>query len=174
MKHLILLRHAKSSWVNPELNDIDRPLNKRGKRSAKALGKWLRNSEWQPDEILCSSARRARETWEALKLAGEADMRPVLYHATPETMLDALRGATGETVLMIGHNPGIAAFAQDMADAAPDHPRFTDYPTGALLVLAFDVATWSEVQPQQGKPRQFLTPHDLAEVDAAEGADPTQ
>ncbi|SNS91838.1 SixA phosphatase family protein [Tropicimonas sediminicola] len=161
MRHLILLRHVKSSWVNPDVDDFDRPLNKRGKRSAKALGKWLRDSALKPDEVLCSSARRARETFEGLKLSVGADLREDLYHAEPEVMLEVLRKAGGKSVLMIGHNPGIAAFAQMLTETPPEHPRFSDYPTGALLVLDFDIKTWSKAGPGKGKVRSFLTPHDL-------------
>lgn len=161
MRHLILLRHAKSSWVNPDVEDFDRPLNKRGKRSAKALGKWIRSNPWQPDEILCSAARRARETCEGLKLPVGADLRQDLYHAEPGTMLEVLRNANGKTVLMIGHNPGIAAFAHLLAETPPDHPRFTDYPTGALLVLGFDTKNWAKVSPHSGVVETFVTPHDL-------------
>ncbi|MFD0980391.1 SixA phosphatase family protein [Tropicimonas aquimaris] len=161
MRHLILLRHAKSSWVNPDIDDFDRPLNKRGKRSAKALGTWLHESEMHPDEVLCSSARRARETCEALRLSVGVDLREDLYHAEPEVMLEVLRKASGKSVLMIGHNPGIAAFAQMLTETPPDHPRFADYPTGALLVLDFDIKNWSKAGPGKGKVRTFLTPHDL-------------
>lgn len=162
MKHLILLRHAKSSWVNPDLDDFDRPLNKRGKRSAKALGEWLRAEGWQPDLVLCSAARRTRETWEGLGLPGEPVLRKDLYHAMPEGMLAILRAATAQTILLIGHNPGIAALAQDLVREAPQHPRFSDYPTGALLVAGFELKKWSKLGARSGEVKAFLTPHDLA------------
>ncbi|WP_068118478.1 SixA phosphatase family protein [Tropicimonas marinistellae] len=165
MKQLILLRHAKSSWVNPELDDFDRPLNKRGKRSAKALGKWLRKNERTPDHVLCSAARRARETWEELKLPGDVALRDDLYHASPETMLTALRGTRGRCILMIGHNPGIAALAHDLVAEPPAHPRFADYPTGSMLILDFDIKKWLGAAPKLGHVQEFLTPHDLVETD---------
>lgn len=164
MKHLILLRHAKSSWVNPELEDFDRPLNKRGKRSARALAKWFRESDWKPDQVLCSSARRTRETWEELDLAGTPELRDDLYHAGADRMLKALRHAEGKTVLLIGHNPGIAALAHVLVSTPPDHSRFDDFPTGSLLVADFDIKKFAKLAPGTGEVREFLTPHDLTDA----------
>lgn len=163
MKRLILLRHAKSSWVNPDLDDFDRPLNKRGRRSAKALGKWLRDSGHAPGQILCSAARRTRETWEELKLPGMPELRQDLYHATAEGMLAALRAAEAQCVLLIGHNPGIAQLAQSIVSEAPDHGRFGDFPTGSLLIADFEIKKWGKIAPHSGNVAAFLTPHDLIE-----------
>jgi len=76
-------------------------------------------------------------------------------------MLAVLRHATGHQVLMLGHNPGIAEFAALLVAAPPDHERFDDYPTGATLVVSFDIADWSALHPGTGTVVQFLTPHDL-------------
>ena len=162
MKHLILLRHAKSSWNNPELDDMDRPLNKRGKRAAGDLAKWFRREGWMPDEILCSAARRTRETLDRLKLPREAEFRDDIYEAPPGALFAALQGAAGDTVMMVGHNPGIGALAQILAAEKPDHPRFDDYPTGAVTILRFDLADWAALQPGSGEVVDFLTPRDLA------------
>jgi phosphohistidine phosphatase len=168
MKHLILLRHAKSTWVNPDVDDFDRPLNKRGKRSAKVLGQWLRAQGWAPDAVFCSAARRTRETWEGLSLKGTPDLRRDLYHAAPETMLEVIRAApaAAKTLLLIGHNPGIAALAHQLVAAAPDHSRFNDYPTGSLLIADFDVKKPAKIAPGRGVVRSFVTPHDLTEPEA--------
>ena len=162
MKTLILLRHAKSSWANPEMGDIDRPLNKRGKRAAALLGDWMRGEGLLPDEVLCSPARRTRETYERLSLAPEPTLREDIYEAPPGALMSAVQEATGKTVLMVGHNPGIGTLAQILADKTPDHPRFDDYPTGALTVLRFDLKDWQDLQPGSGKVAAFLTPHELA------------
>ncbi|WP_116134298.1 histidine phosphatase family protein [Tropicimonas sp. IMCC34043] len=163
MLHVLLLRHAKSSWVNPEISDFDRPINKRGKRAAKAIGAWLAKEELNPDRVLSSSARRTRETWEGMKLPGQPDLRKELYHAGPEEMLAMLQAVTpgAGTILMIGHNPGVAELAHMLVAEQPDHPRFDDYPTGALLVAGFDVKTPAEIAPGSGQVVRFLTPHDL-------------
>ncbi len=163
MKRLILLRHAKSSWVNPDLGDFERPLNKRGQRSAKALGKWLRHSDWHPDHILCSTARRTRETFEGMRIDSEPELRQELYHASAAQMLDMIRAADAETLMVIGHNPGTAQLAHELVSETPAHVRFADYPTGSLLVAEFEIEKWSKLAPGSGRALHFLTPHDLAE-----------
>ncbi len=162
MKTLLLLRHAKSSWANPEIEDFDRPLNKRGKRAAADIGAWLRAQGWAPDEILCSAARRTRETCERLNADCAPTLMEEIYEAPPGQLLAAVQGARGETVMMVGHNPGIGALARYLARETPDHPRFDDYPTGALTILRFDLETWGDIQPGSGEVVTFLTPHDLA------------
>lgn len=161
MKRLILMRHAKSCWDHPDLSDHARPLNGRGKTSAEALGHWLKESNFIPDQILSSSSIRTRETFEGLKLTGDVRWMDSLYHAEPEDMLDALRQATGQSVLMLGHNPGIAEFAQELVETPPDHARFADYPTGATLVAEFDIDDWSTLEPGTGQPRAFVVPREL-------------
>ncbi len=158
---LILMRHAKSSWDSPGQRDHARPLNARGRRSAKAMGDWLREVGQVPDQILCSSAARTRETCALLGFDVAADFMDALYHAEPDAMLQALRGATGERVLMIGHNPGIAELAQDLVTAPPAHPRFFDYPTCATLIVTFDAQGWSGVT--RGTVQDFMVPRDLLE-----------
>lgn len=160
-RHLIVMRHAKSSWSSPTAADHARPLNGRGRRSARALGDWLRAGVALPDAVLCSSARRTRETLAGLALNAPVQYLDTLYHAGPARMLTVLRQARGACVLMLGHNPGIAAFAQDLvADPAP-HPRFDDYPTGATLVAEFDMPDWTALRPGTGRVRDFVVPRDL-------------
>lgn len=160
---LILMRHAKSDWSGPATPDHDRPLNARGQASAIALGDWLRLHGYLPDEVLCSTATRTRETLDGLALTAPVDYVSRLYHAEPWDMLDILRGGKGSCILMIGHNPGIAEFAQDLVSATPDHPRFHDYPTCATLVADFDVADWPEVTPGTGQVVDFIVPRDLTD-----------
>jgi phosphohistidine phosphatase len=76
-------------------------------------------------------------------------------------MMAALQTATGPSVLMVGHNPGIAAFATDLLAEAPDHPRFDDYPTSATLVARFDVEDWAALRCGTGKAAAFAIPADL-------------
>ncbi len=160
---LILMRHAKSSWSSLDQSDHDRPLNKRGQRSARALGDWLREHDHAPDQILCSSAVRAQETYAGLNLGLPAPAVPTLYLAEPDTMMRALRAATGRVVLMIGHNPGIADFASRLVRKPPRHDRFLDYPTGATLVADFDVAGWSDIDWAGGKTVDFIVPRALTD-----------
>jgi len=161
MKELILMRHAKSDWHSAGLRDHARPLNARGRRSATALGNWLRAQGLIPDQILCSSAIRTQETCQRLKLPLAPDLHDALYLAEAPQMLRVLRGATGARVLMLGHNPGIAEFAARLVATPPAHERFDDYPTGATLVVRFDIAGWADLTPGTGAVRRFVIPREL-------------
>jgi phosphohistidine phosphatase len=126
MKRLILMRHAKSSWDDPAMRDIDRPLNKRGRKNAALMGRWLKDEGYVPEHALVSVAERTRETWARVQEAagaGPADFVRELYEAGPETMLQVLRGAPAvATVLILGHMPGIGALPSDCC-VARQHPR---------------------------------------------------
>ncbi|OYX25664.1 MAG: phosphoglycerate mutase [Rhodobacterales bacterium 32-66-7] len=134
MKRLILTRHTKSSWDDPQMPDHDRPLNERGKAAAADLGQWL---------------------------ASRAFVKPALYHAGPDVMLAVLRHAKAETVMMIGHNPGIAEFAARLVAHPPANPEFARYPTGATLVAEFDVADWAKVEFGTGVVVDFVIPREV-------------
>jgi phosphohistidine phosphatase len=159
------MRHAKSDWATPTEGDFDRPLNKRGRRSARALGNWLRERALQPGEALVSSARRTQETWERLEIRScRVWFLDHLYHASAGQMLAALRRAEADCVLMIGHNPGIASFAEELTGAANDLPTdFHRYPTGATAVIRWSAKTWSQVDPGSGTLVDFVIPRDLGE-----------
>ncbi|PWE32728.1 phosphoglycerate mutase [Maritimibacter sp. 55A14] len=166
MRRLILTRHAKSSWSATGPADHDRPLNGRGRKAASRIGDWLTARGYLPDELLCSTAQRARETWNGMApaLAGpqpRAEYLRGLYMAAPIAIQDALRGASGECVLLICHNPGIGAFAHAMPRHLPEHMKFGKYPTGATLVLEFDLDDWRDVQPGTGEILDFIVPRDL-------------
>lgn len=159
---LILMRHAKSGWDDLSLPDHDRQLNKRGRASATAVGKWMHAKNLLPERLLCSSSARTRETFARLGIAPQdQEFRRDLYLASLDRMMMALRTASGATVLMLGHNPGIAELAERLVSTAPDHPRFFDYPTNATLVVSFDVNTWADIQFGAGQVEDFITPGDL-------------
>ncbi len=165
---LILMRHAKSSWNDTTLEDHDRPLNKRGRRSAEAVGKWLAEHGYRPDMVLSSDSARTRETWERMAPHLPAPRQIVwtrsLYLAGPSAFLHALRDVRdARSVLMLGHNPGISHFASAIVGAPPHHERFGDYPTGATLVAEFDRASWAEVTPASGRAVDFMVPRELTD-----------
>ena len=110
MKRLILMRHAKSDWSGEALIDHDRALNDRGRANARALGDWLRDQGIVPDEVLCSSAMRTQETLAGLNLPGgiKTTITRKLYLASLDQILSLLQRATGNSVLVLGHNPGSA------------------------------------------------------------------
>lgn len=164
-RRLILTRHAKSSWGNPLLSDHDRPLNARGQQAAADLGGWLASRGYLPGEVLVSDARRTRETWEgiapSLPDAPSASFKPALYHASADVMLAVLRHASAECVMMIGHNPGIATFAERILAQQISHPGFYRYPTGATLVASFEIDDWAEAGFGMGAARDFVVPREL-------------
>ncbi|MGR3756958.1 MAG: SixA phosphatase family protein [Tranquillimonas sp.] len=164
-RHLILMRHAKSDWGDRSLPDRDRPLNARGRAAAPRMGAWLAAAGILPDTVLVSPARRTRETWravaEALDQAPVPIFEPRLYEADEATIIEVLRHAQGQSVLVLGHNPGLAHAAQALTAAPPDHPRFADYPTGATLILRLPVADWAELDRGTGRAIAFAVPRDL-------------
>ena len=165
MKRLILMRHAKSSWADAGQRDFERPLNGRGVRSAKLIGEWLSSKGYLPDMALVSSARRTSETWAGI--TGVIGSRPVefvpsLYHGDPGAMLELLRGAQDAgTVLMLGHMPGVGAFATRLLAKPPDDPDFDRHPTAATTVMDFPISVWKEAGWGSGQLVEFVTPRAL-------------
>ncbi|WP_238365569.1 SixA phosphatase family protein [Mesobacterium pallidum] len=159
-KRLVLMRHAKSDW-SMNLDDHARPLNPRGLRAGVALGDWLRAQGITPDQALVSDAIRTRETFAGLGLAVAPEYLRGLYLATPEQMRAVLSRATGDVVLMIGHNDGIGTLAAALVDEPPEHDRFYNYPTGSTLVVDFDIDDWADLGMKKGRAAHFITPRDL-------------
>ena len=168
-KRLILIRHAKSSWSDPFADDHARSLNKRGRESARAIGGWLNENDYEPQMILCSDATRTQETAELitpyLSTPPKLRLSRRLYHAAPDTMMELLRKESAEVVAVIGHNPGIGMLANAVVRTPPAHPRFHDYPTCATTVIDF-----TEGFARQGNCVDFVVPRDLIGTDAS-GAD---
>ena len=129
MLTLALLRHAKSSWSNPTLQDRDRPLATRGVADAPLMGKAMAERGIDPELVLCSSARRTRDTLDLvlpeLRVEPKVVYEDALYHASTKEMLDMLRGVQpgANRVMLVGHNPEIHAFALDLVGAGPKHFR---------------------------------------------------
>ncbi len=165
-KRLILIRHAKSDWDTPADGDFARPLNQRGREAATKIGQWLAAHGYLPDLVLCSSAVRTRETYGriASETGGnqQVEYLKTLYLAAPETMLQEISEVTDvATVMLVAHNPGSAILANALAEAAPAHPRFDDYPTAATAVFEFDVLDWQNIRPGMGQVVDFIVPRDL-------------
>lgn len=165
---LILTRHAKSSWDNPLLDDIDRSLNTRGQRDSDRVGHWLSAKGYRPAQAVVSAARRTQETWsriqDAALLGGtECSLHEGLYLASSDRILQQLHGARGQTVILIAHNPGIGDFAARFAATPPAHADFARYPTCATTV--FDVAadSWSQVRFGENTVLDFCIPRDLTD-----------
>lgn len=162
---LILTRHAKSDWSSPAQDDHARPLNARGRKAAEKLGTWMDLTVGGPQEVLCSSAERTKETWDLIRKgldsAGPLRLLPELYLPAPSTLFSVLRTAKQPLVLMVSHNPGIALFAETLLRQPPDHERFFDYPTGATTVIDLEASRWADVIEGSGTTRNFVIPKDL-------------
>ena len=167
-RRLILLRHAKSDW--PDVPDQERPLAKRGRRDAPVVGRWLRRHGYLPDTVICSVARRTRQTWDrvAPELGGSPSVtfEPRAYAASALTLLYLVRELPGtcRAALLIGHNPGIEdlaahlAGAPDAAGASP--PPGLRFPTAAVAVLEFG-GDWADLAPGRAHLLDFATPADM-------------
>ena len=160
---LILIRHAKSDWGEAGQRDHARPLAERGRRDAPRMGAWLRDAGHLPELVLCSDAARTRETIALMQAEWpqrpELRHEPSLYAAPPRQLLASLKGVTARKVALVAHNPGIGRLAADLADKAPEHSRFSDYPTCAVTVLEFDAKSWSDIG--KGRVAGFAIPADL-------------
>ncbi len=147
MKRLTLVRHAKSSWKDPGLDDFDRPLNPRGERDAPVMGRRLQARGVRPSLILTSPAQRAQRT---ARLIAEAIGYPVeflqreadLYLAEPDTILKVLarEGESFNDVFVCGHNPGMTDLANRLGGV-----RIDNVPTCGIVALEADIETWAEL-----------------------------
>jgi phosphohistidine phosphatase len=162
---LLLLRHAKSSWDDPVLGDHERPLARRGERAAKLIGEHLRGEHAPVSLVLCSSARRTRETLELVAPAGEIVIEDELYGASADRLLERLRAVPDEvdSVLLIGHNPAIHALAVGLSGSTELADR--KFSTGALAALTFD-RPWAALEPGCASLDSFVTPRELGSGDA--------
>jgi phosphohistidine phosphatase len=144
-KTLLILRHAKSSWKNEKLKDIDRPLKHRGEQDAVVIGKVLTMTELIPQVILSSPAQRAKQTAELVsaesKFKGELKFVNSFYMGEPENYIKALNELPDEIerVMVVGHNPGLEALLQ-LLDGKVD-----SLPTGSLAYLVLGIKHWTEL-----------------------------
>ncbi len=163
MLRLILMRHAKSSWGSPEIEDHDRVLNARGQRSAVAMGRWLNDNAFLPDTAISSTAARTAETLERLNVPSTVQFTQKLYLASASQMFDVLSQAEADCILMLGHNPGISSFAHALVNRPHHHSRFRDFPTCATLVADFPIAQWKDLKWGTGHTVAFAIPREILE-----------
>jgi len=167
MKALYLLRHAKSSWDDPALPDHKRPLAGRGRKAGAAMARHLAEQRIAPQLVLCSTAKRTRQTLDLLAEAiADADVRfeDGLYGASATELLERLREVPAEvaSVLLVGHNPAIQALALQLAAPGDARERVADkFPTGALAVLRWDGGGWSDLTAGDLELTDFVRPRDL-------------
>lgn len=168
MHTLYLLRHAKSDWSDPALADQERPLAPRGRRDGSRVAEHIVRLGIEPDLVLCSSARRTRETLElvqsALGSAVRIALEEELYAASADELLHRLRAVPEATasVLLIGHNPGLQELALVLASAGADLARLeAKFPTAALATLVLPQASWRRLSRADAVLEAFVVPKQL-------------
>jgi phosphohistidine phosphatase len=169
VRTLTLLRHGKSSWSDPAVADIDRPLAPRGKRAARLIAKYMRKKKIRPALVLSSPSRRTRQTLEGIESSlgkgSRVEFAPELYAAAEEELLERLRAVpdSAESVMLIGHNPGLHDLARALASRGVDLPRLDEkFPTGALATLVIDSDTWATLAPGDAELVDYIVPKQLA------------
>jgi phosphohistidine phosphatase len=169
LRQLYVLRHAKSSWEDPGLDDHDRPLAPRGRRAVDLLAGHIRRAGIEPSLVLCSTSRRTRETLAGVAPSGVQSIEPELYGASAGEILERLRRVPEPTrsVMVIGHNPAMQILILRLAAAVPDDLDDGDladvrrkFPTGGLATLTFAVP-WSELSPGAAQLTALVRPKHL-------------
>ncbi|MGH2630603.1 MAG: SixA phosphatase family protein [Actinomycetota bacterium] len=165
---LWLLRHAKSSWDDPALEDRDRPLSPRGERAADRMCGYLDAEGIRPGLVLCSSALRTRQTlarvFPALGPELVVRIEPSVYASGATGLLDRLRRVPDDVaaVMLIGHNPAIQELAARLASPGERLDRLTQkFPTGGLAEIEFHPGGWHGLAEQQGELTRFVIPREL-------------
>ncbi len=160
MKTLYLVRHAKSSWDFPDLEDIDRPLSSRGKHDAPLMGRILKKMKEEPDKIISSHAKRAFST--AKRIAEEIgypkkdiEIETRLYMTGSSDFIDVIseQKKNVNSIMLFSHNPGITSFANSISDAAIEN-----IPTCGIVRIDFDINKWNEIAETKGKMIYFEYP----------------
>lgn len=160
MKTLYLIRHAKSSWNDFSVKDIDRPLNDRGKKNAPFMGKILADSGLKPDVMISSPAKRAFST--AKKIANELGyekdyivIEPTIYEAEIKDLLHLVNGLKDEwkTVVLFGHNPGFTEFCNYLSGS-----DLLNIPTCGVAKIELDIKSWKMASKETGHLKSFDFP----------------
>lgn len=169
MLTVTLFRHAKAALAEPGVADFDRPLTKRGRKDATAMGAYFAGESLWPDLILCSPSERTRQTL-AEAFAGNAEppvlFEDALYHAEAPALATRLRKVDADKrhVMIIGHNPGMQALALMLTGAGKGEARAAvarKFPTAAVTVISFEVNSWRAIRASAGHLQRFITPKQL-------------
>lgn len=168
MKTLLIMRHAKSSWDNPDWSDFERPLNQRGFKAAPFMGDVIYQNELKPDLIISSPAKRATQTAVLVKETAQIE-KPIkfedkIYEASATTLLylTSKFPDKNETILIIGHNPGMEEFIRILTG------NYCSMPTAALAKVLINIDNWKEIAPNRGFLETVFRPRDLMKKDEAE------
>lgn len=160
MKTLFILRHAKSSWANPESSDFDRQLNEQGLKTVPQMGEMIFDNQFQPALILSSPAKRAKQTAilikETAQINGKIEYDERIYEASPHALLQVIaeQGAENESLMLVGHNPGLEGLIKILTG------ELQPMPTAALAVIDLGAQNWNEINAESGKLRAVFRPKD--------------
>jgi len=168
MKQLLLLRHAKSSWSDSSLADFDRPLNDRGFADAPRIGKFIRETEYLPGHIYCSTAKRAGQTltrvvdsWsEVPEIKRHDDFYSKSYTHYVETVKNAPEAIN--RIMMVGHNPKIEQTVDALIGG--DSSGLLRVPTAGLICIQFKVTEWKQIIPGLGQLKWMMIPKVLKKM----------
>ena len=160
MKTLYLVRHAKSSWKYPDLDDFERPLNKRGRKSAPFMGKVLKKLKVSPDLVISSPANRAAMTARIIAAAINYPLENIRYSETiyefSEKALIKVVKQIDDTVnetMVVGHNPALNGLANYIGDQP-----ISNIPTGGVFCVDLDVSSWADIRKHCGRLKFFEFP----------------
>jgi phosphohistidine phosphatase len=170
-RKLYLLRHAKSSWDDPALRDDERPLSERGRRAAGRLRAHFDATGLAPEVVLCSTARRTRETWDVVRAGLHSEpaveFRREIYLATTAELFDVIHEVQPDaaSLMIIGHNPGLEDLAAALAGESIDAlERLSGgFPTGAFASFSTST-TWCEVAAGAARLDHLVRPRELPDT----------
>jgi phosphohistidine phosphatase len=158
MKTLFILRHAKSAWDNPDLSDFERPLNSRGLDAARFIGELIYERNLEPQIIISSPAKRAKQTAVLVKEIAEIS-QPItfderIYEASPLTLFNLINEFDDkhESVLLVGHNPGLESLVRILTR------EDQILPTAALVKINLDIENWSKLETNCGRLEFIIRP----------------
>ncbi len=160
MKTLFILRHAKSSWDDTDLADFDRPLNRRGLKTAPLVGETIHKNKFQIDSIISSPAKRAEQTAvlvkEAAQIAAEIQFDDRIYEASPQRLLQIASELDDKikSVMLVGHNPGLEGLLKMLTEEGESMP------TAALAVVDLKIDNWKQIHPDCCNLRTLIRPKD--------------
>jgi phosphohistidine phosphatase len=170
LKKLILLRHAKSGWDDPVPRDFDRPLNAKGLRAARAVGRYAREAGIDFDAVVASPALRVTETLAEFASGYGQIPEPSydrrIYLASAQALLEVIQGVDDgtETVLLVGHNPGLEDLVFLLVPEGEDDAREQveeKYPTASIAEITLGVDHWADTEVGSGTLDRFIRPRDL-------------
>lgn len=169
MKQILLMRHAKSSWENPDLKDFDRPLAKRGLKDAPEMGKYLRRIKYKPGMVISSPAQRAKETTQLSMEAAKLDKEQIIwnedvYFGSVRDYVAAIQSASDEyeRIMLVGHNPLMENTAGILAGA--EHKAAIRMPTAAIVCLESFAESWETIAPGTCQIKWMMIPKVLKKI----------